>query len=177
MSFVKQSLLLLLLAAVGTYTVTEDCDGLNRTLSATNFHKILPKDDSNTILFVERNKYISNVCANYNVTMKYPSEEHIVEVISTVMEQNGTVVHINDTAKAEFFETEENSLVMYYRGFLGRFLFIYRRDGHHVDFQVTKEAEADYHKLAGCVNLSLDNRANYKEAGDFCHKKYSPDRA
>uniref|UniRef100_UPI0037E8914E saxitoxin and tetrodotoxin-binding protein 1-like n=1 Tax=Semicossyphus pulcher TaxID=241346 RepID=UPI0037E8914E len=64
---------------------------------------------------------------------------------------------------------------MSYRGEEEEFLFIYKREGHHLDIEKMKESHDDYKKLAVCLGLSLDREFIFKGAADFCQKKSSPE--
>ncbi|XP_060889556.1 saxitoxin and tetrodotoxin-binding protein 1-like [Labrus mixtus] len=97
-------LLLLLVAAVGTYAAPENCDGLNKTVPAKDLHKIygdwvlvwsvanhqegwdlLPNvssshvelkllPDNNTISFLERNMFLNNSCIKFDINMSMPTD-------------------------------------------------------------------------------------------------------
>ncbi|KAM6973900.1 saxitoxin and tetrodotoxin-binding protein 1-like [Tautogolabrus adspersus] len=205
MSLLKQAMLLLLLAAVGTYAAPEDCDGLNKTVPAKDLHKIMGdwvlvwsvsdsksinvenissshvelrlRPDNNTISYIERNMFLDSSCTTYNSTVLIPSEQSVMDVVAATMERDGVVSPFNDSAKLEFFETCPECLVMVYRGDAGQYLLIYRKEGHHQDIEKTKEAHSDFKKLATCLGLPHDDRFTYKDAQDFCHKKFSPEQA
>ncbi|XP_049457609.1 saxitoxin and tetrodotoxin-binding protein 2-like isoform X2 [Epinephelus fuscoguttatus] len=165
MSVVKQgTLLLLLLAVIGTSADHDDCHGLNTTLPATDLHKIvgdwvlvwsvsdhqqgwdlLPNvtsshaefrllPDNHTYMFNERNMYIDKLCANYIINMS----------------TEGSDDHM-----------------LHNRGA--------RRDGHHRDVEVLNAAHDNHKKQAECLGFPHDKPFSYDGVADFCHKKSSAD--
>ncbi|XP_060889557.1 saxitoxin and tetrodotoxin-binding protein 1-like [Labrus mixtus] len=150
-------LLLLLVAAVGTYAAPENCDGLNKTVPAKDLHKIMGDwilvwsvnvenissshvelrlhPDNTTISYIERNMFLDSSCTTYNSTVLIPSEQFVMDIVAA------------------------------------------RKEGHHQDIEKTKVAHGDFKKLATCLGLPQDDSFTYKEARDFCHKKFSPEQA
>nr|XP_020484129.1 saxitoxin and tetrodotoxin-binding protein 1-like isoform X2 [Labrus bergylta] len=143
MTLLKKTMLLLLVAAVGTYAALEDCDGLNKTVPAKDLHKIMGDwilvwsvsdsktinmenissshvelrlhPDNTTISYIERNMFLDSSCTTYNSTVLIPSEQSVMDIVAA------------------------------------------RKEGHHQDIEKTKEAHSDFKKLASCLGLPQDD--------------------
>ncbi|XP_041665802.1 saxitoxin and tetrodotoxin-binding protein 1-like [Cheilinus undulatus] len=206
MSFVKQSLLLLLLAAVSTYATTEDCDGLNRTLPISDFHKILGnwvlvwavsdtenfemenftnshveihlQSDNVTVSYDERNFYsATNSCVFYQSTLKNPTDKHVVHIDDMMEEKNGINTLLNDNGTVQVFKTEDDSMVVLYRGNSGHYLLIHRREGDHTDFAKTSKSHDRFLKLSDCLSVRSAYLYTLKDTRDFCHMKSATAKA
>ncbi|XP_044028260.1 uncharacterized protein LOC122864712 [Siniperca chuatsi] len=204
MIVVKQVVLLLLplLAVIGTDAAPGpgDCRRLTKMLSTKDFHKIVGDwvlvwsvsdyqqgsdrlgnlsssymelqllPDNKTIVFNERNMFLNRQCFMYgfNVSMPFgPSEYHTLHIISALAENF-------------IYENCSDCLAVLYRGKMantskvGRFLLIYRREGHHQDVELLKAAHSDHKKLAECLGFPHDKPFSYDGATGSCHLKSSP---
>ncbi|KAM6973899.1 saxitoxin and tetrodotoxin-binding protein 1-like [Tautogolabrus adspersus] len=207
MSLLKQAMLLLLLAAVGTYAAPEDCDGLNKTVPAKDLHKIygdwvlvwsvtnhqegldlLPNissshvelkllPDNNTVLFLERNKFLNESCNRYDINMTMPTdpEQDTLYASSATVENDGVATEYNEKGEAQFFETCQDCMAMLYRAKAEGFLLLYKREGNHQDVEKMKEDHSNHKKLADCMGFPQEIIFTYDGAADFCHKKSSPE--
>ncbi|XP_044035462.1 saxitoxin and tetrodotoxin-binding protein 1-like isoform X2 [Siniperca chuatsi] len=150
------------------WSVSDTQLGFDRLGNLSSFHielQLLP--DNKTIVYTERNMFL---CSRYgfNISMPFdPSEYHTLHIISA-SEENF------------IYESCSDCLVVFYRGKVantskvGRFLFIFWREGHHQDVEQLKAAHSDHKKLAECLGFPHDKPFSYDGATDFCHKKSSP---
>ncbi|XP_038580318.1 saxitoxin and tetrodotoxin-binding protein 2-like [Micropterus salmoides] len=139
--------------------------------------QLLP--DNKTIMYKERNMFLDKPCSQYLIKMTMPSDpsdsdHHTLHTHASISEIDGVVRPYNDSGKVDFHESCSDCLVLVYRGSVGRFLLIYRREGQHRDVEQQKAAHGDHHKLAECLGFPHDKPFSYDGAADFCHKKSSP---
>ncbi|XP_059206338.1 saxitoxin and tetrodotoxin-binding protein 1-like [Centropristis striata] len=204
MDVVKTSMLLLLLAAVGAIAdpSPENCGGLNVTLHEKDLHKIfgdwvlvwsvldnwinftsshvefrlLP--DNHTVTFSERNVFPTGKCRNYFINFTMPAEDstdHTLHHVGGKIEEDGVFSDYNQSGEIHFFETCDECMVMVYKSTEGRFLLIYRKDGHHQDVDKAKEHHENHNKLAECLGFPHEQIYIYDGVADFCHKKSAPE--
>ncbi|XP_028453882.1 saxitoxin and tetrodotoxin-binding protein 1 [Perca flavescens] len=159
---------------------TTDHDGYQALLpNVTSSHvEFRLRDDNKTVTFTERNMYTHQTCVTYiiNMTMTTDPLESTMTTFPGSMEKDGLLQVYNGTGDVNFFETCPDFLSMVFKDSRGRFLFNYRRDGHHQDVEKLKADHSDHHKLAACLGFPANvNPFNYDGAADFCHKKSSPE--
>ncbi|XP_050925218.1 saxitoxin and tetrodotoxin-binding protein 2 [Lates calcarifer] len=139
--------------------------------------RLLP--DNKTIVFNERNLLVGNSCSNFIFNMSVssePSHNHTLLTDAATMEVDGTVQPFNYTGVLELYESCPDCLVMVNKGSIfGQFLMIYRREGHHLDFEKLKADHGHHRKRADCLGFSDSKPFIYDGAADFCHKKSSPE--
>ncbi|XP_044028084.1 saxitoxin and tetrodotoxin-binding protein 1-like [Siniperca chuatsi] len=195
-------LLPLLLAVIGTDAApcTRDCARLTKMLSTKDLHKILGEwvlvwsvsdtqqvsdrlgnlsssyiklqllPDNKTIMYNERYMLLDMLCSklDFNISLNFdPSEYHTLHIMSALAENF-------------IYESCSDCLAVLYRGKMantskvGRFLFIYKREGHHRDVELLKAAHSDHKKLAECLGFPHDKTFSYDGATGSCHLKSSP---
>ncbi|XP_044028082.1 saxitoxin and tetrodotoxin-binding protein 1-like isoform X2 [Siniperca chuatsi] len=195
-------LLPLLLAVIGTDAApcTRECARLTKMLPTKDVHKILGDwvmvwsvsdtqqgsdrlgnlsssyirfqllPDNKTIMFNKRSMLLDMLCSKYdfNISLNFdPSEYHTLHIISALGENF-------------FYESCSDCLALVYRGKMantskvGRFLFIFWREGHHRDVELLKAAHSDHKKLAECLGFPHDKPFSYDGATGSCHLKSSP---
>uniref|UniRef100_A0A3Q3X3Z8 Apolipoprotein M n=1 Tax=Mola mola TaxID=94237 RepID=A0A3Q3X3Z8_MOLML len=191
----RAALLLLLLAAVAALgseaAPGPDCDGLNKTrilgdwvlvwsvsdepgsvellTNLTSSHvELRLLEDNHTVSYTERN--LDRSCNRYynNMTMS-PDSAHPDSFLT--LQKNGSVDHISVLADVVFFESCPDCLHMDYRGSVGHYLVIYRREGRHRDVEQLQASHNDHGKLATCLGLPHHTPFVYDgAAGQFLNK-------
>uniref|UniRef100_A0A672YRG7 Apolipoprotein M n=1 Tax=Sphaeramia orbicularis TaxID=375764 RepID=A0A672YRG7_9TELE len=137
------------------------------------------RPDNKTIEYNERNVYLGNICASYFLNLTIPDDDH--EYYSpihagAIEEKDGVRKMLNDSAKVHFLESCDDCMTMIYDSeTYGRYLLIYRRDGHHRDVEQMKAHQASHEKLAKCLHFPLEHVFIYDGVADFCHKKSAPE--
>ncbi|XP_070778314.1 saxitoxin and tetrodotoxin-binding protein 1-like [Enoplosus armatus] len=162
------------------WTTSDHQQGSDLLVNLVSSHvelQLLP--DNKTIVYNERNMLLDMACSQYLINMSMPSdpsdsEHHTLHIVAATVEKDGVVSPYIDSADVDFYESCSDCLVMVYRGKLGRFLLIYRREGQHRDVEQLKAAHSDHKKLAECLGFPHDEPFIYDGAADFCHKKSSP---
>uniref|UniRef100_A0A3Q3X491 Apolipoprotein M n=1 Tax=Mola mola TaxID=94237 RepID=A0A3Q3X491_MOLML len=132
-------------------------------------------EDNHTVSYTERN--LDRSCNRYynNMTMSPDSQcvvvVIVVVVIVAVVIVNGSVDHISVLADVVFFESCPDCLHMDYRGSVGHYLVIYRREGRHRDVEQLQASHNDHGKLATCLGLPHHTPFVYDgAAGQFLNK-------
>uniref|UniRef100_A0A3Q3XAK9 Uncharacterized protein n=1 Tax=Mola mola TaxID=94237 RepID=A0A3Q3XAK9_MOLML len=194
-------LLLAAVAALGSEAAPgPDCDGLNKTLPAARLHDILGdwvlvwsvSDEPGSV------ELLTNLTSSH-VELRLLEDNHtqcvvvvivvvvIVAVVIVVMvdlivdvpavclpsalQKNGSVDHISVLADVVFFESCPDCLHMDYRGSVGHYLVIYRREGRHRDVEQLQASHNDHGKLATCLGLPHHTPFVYDgAAGQFLNK-------
>ncbi|XP_038581346.1 saxitoxin and tetrodotoxin-binding protein 1-like [Micropterus salmoides] len=162
------------------WSVSDTQYGRDLMVNSSSSHvelQLLP--DNKTILYNERNMFLDKPCTTYFFNLTMPSdlsdsENYTLPTGVGMLETDGVVRPYDDSGKVEFYETCPDCLVLVYRGTLGQFLLIYRREGQHRDVEQLKAAHGDHHELAECLGFPQDKPFIYDGAADFCHKKSSP---
>uniref|UniRef100_A0A672YRD3 Uncharacterized protein n=1 Tax=Sphaeramia orbicularis TaxID=375764 RepID=A0A672YRD3_9TELE len=141
------------------------------------------RPDNKTIEYNERNVLLGNkvcvvfrgnICASYFLNLTIPDDDH--EYYSPIHEKDGVRKMLNDSAKVHFLESCDDCMTMIYDSeTYGRYLLIYRRDGHHRDVEQMKAHQASHEKLAKCLHFPLEHVFIYDGVADFCHKKSAPE--
>ncbi|XP_062266268.1 saxitoxin and tetrodotoxin-binding protein 1-like [Platichthys flesus] len=133
--------------------------------------------DNKTIEFNERNFHADNSCSNYILNMSSdpagPSDRHTLKSLAATVEKDGVVQPYNDTGDLDLYESCSDCLVVIYTNKEGRFLMIYRREGHHSDVDQLKASHTEHKKQAQCFGFLGDQEFFYDGVRDFCHKKSS----
>uniref|UniRef100_A0A672YRJ2 Uncharacterized protein n=1 Tax=Sphaeramia orbicularis TaxID=375764 RepID=A0A672YRJ2_9TELE len=147
---------------------------LQNTTSSHVEMKLQP--DNKTIEYNERNMYLH--------TPLYSGLLLVFVVVSIVTcvflllveETNGVRKMVNDSGKVDFLESCDDCMTMIYDSeTYGRYLLLYRRDGHHRDVEQMKAHQASHEKLAKCWHFPLEHVFIYDGVADFCHKKSAPE--
>uniref|UniRef100_A0A3Q3X440 Apolipoprotein M n=1 Tax=Mola mola TaxID=94237 RepID=A0A3Q3X440_MOLML len=91
--------------------------------------------------------------------------------LPSALQKNGSVDHISVLADVVFFESCPDCLHMDYRGSVGHYLVIYRREGRHRDVEQLQASHNDHGKLATCLGLPHHTPFVYDgAAGQFLNK-------
>ncbi|KAF1382109.1 hypothetical protein PFLUV_G00161040 [Perca fluviatilis] len=152
---------------------TTDHDGYKALLpNVTSSHvEFRLRDDNTTVTFTERNMYTHQTCVTYIINMTMPTDplDSTMTTFPGSVEKDGLLEVYNGTGDVNFFETCPDCLSMVFKDSTGRFLFNYRRDGHHQDVEKLKADHSDHHKLAACLGFPANvNPFNYDgAAGHF----------
>uniref|UniRef100_A0A3Q3XBB2 Apolipoprotein M n=1 Tax=Mola mola TaxID=94237 RepID=A0A3Q3XBB2_MOLML len=197
----RAALLLLLLAAVAALgseaAPGPDCDGLNKTLPAARLHdvsilgdwvlvwsvsdepgsvelltnltsshvELRLLEDNHTVSYTERN--LDRSCNRYYNNMTMSPDSVQVGFIYSYFSSN--CYHV--LADVVFFESCPDCLHMDYRGSVGHYLVIYRREGRHRDVEQLQASHNDHGKLATCLGLPHHTPFVYDgAAGQFLNK-------
>ncbi|XP_053303356.1 saxitoxin and tetrodotoxin-binding protein 1 [Pleuronectes platessa] len=133
--------------------------------------------DNKTIEFNERNLHADNSCSNYILNMSsdpaVASDRHTLKSLAATVEKDGVVQPYNDTGDLDLYESCSDCLAVIYTNKDGRFLMIYRREGHHLDVDLLKASHTEHKKRAKCLGFPGDKEFFYDGVTDFCHKKSS----
>ncbi|XP_060948369.1 saxitoxin and tetrodotoxin-binding protein 1-like [Limanda limanda] len=160
------------------WATTDIPEGWNMYPNITSSHvELRLHADNKTIEFNERNYHSDNSCTNYILNMMSSpagvSDRHTLQSLSATVEKDGVVQPYNDTGDLDLYESCSDCLVAIYTNKDGRFLMIYKREGHHSDVDQLKASHAEHKKRAQCLGFSGDKEFLYDGVKDFCHKKSS----
>ncbi|XP_047186369.1 saxitoxin and tetrodotoxin-binding protein 2 [Scophthalmus maximus] len=148
------------------------------------------RPDNTTIWFHERNLFLDKSCVTFILNMSSsdpaPSDpalnmsasdpdpaHHTLYTISATMEKAGVVEPYDDSGVVDVYESSSDALVLVYTNKDGRYLLIYRREGHHSDMEQLKAAHSDHEKRGECLGFPVNRTLTYDGVADFCHKRSS----
>ncbi|XP_034456455.1 saxitoxin and tetrodotoxin-binding protein 1-like [Hippoglossus hippoglossus] len=160
------------------WSTTDIPEGWNMFPNITSSHvELRLLADNKTIEFNEKNFHSDNSCSNYILKMSsssaVASDRHTLQSLAATVEKDGVVQPYNDTGDLDLYESCSDCLAVIYTNKDGRFLLIYKREGHHSDVDQLKASHTDHKKRAECLGFTADKGFIYDGVSDFCHKKSS----
>uniref|UniRef100_A0A672YRG4 Uncharacterized protein n=1 Tax=Sphaeramia orbicularis TaxID=375764 RepID=A0A672YRG4_9TELE len=142
-----------------------------------SYVELKPQPDNKALEFIEWNIFMEK-CVTYILNMTLPSDddEHHSLTVENVEENDGVRKPFNESAELDFLESCDDCMAILYNSkTIGRYLMIYKSDGHHRDVDQLKTAQADHEKQAKCLGFPVEHLFIYNGTTDFCHKKSAPE--
>uniref|UniRef100_A0A8D3AZ97 Uncharacterized protein n=1 Tax=Scophthalmus maximus TaxID=52904 RepID=A0A8D3AZ97_SCOMX len=133
------------------------------------------RPDNTTIWFHERNLFLDKSCVTFilNMSSSDPAPSDPALNMSSSDPKAGVVEPYDDSGVVDVYESSSDALVLVYTNKDGRYLLIYRREGHHSDMEQLKAAHSDHEKRGECLGFPVNRTLTYDGVADFCHKRSS----